>query len=101
MSMQAASSTGDQIATLQSVATQALASSINDTATTVASIPDFTPYLDPLDSPAAAYADLPTPKSKVLTDAEASITDLLDKISSVRGCAVCLLGLTLLVMCRP
>ena len=49
----------------------------------MASIPDFTPYLDPLDAPAAAYADLPTPKSQVLTDAEASVTDLLDSITSV------------------
>lgn len=60
---------------------QALSDSINATATTVSGIPDFSPYLDGLDPAANAYAALPTPKSQVLTDAEASITDLVDKIS--------------------
>jgi len=61
---------------------QALSDSINATATTVSGIPDFSPYLDGLDPAANAYAALPTPKSRVLTDAEASITDLVDNISN-------------------
>lgn len=62
---------------------QALASSINDTANTVAGLPDFAPYLSALDAPASACAALPPPKSKVLTDAEDAITSLIENISSV------------------
>lgn len=55
---------------------------INATKNSVDLIPDFTPYLSALDPAAEAYAGLPSPKSKVLVDARATIEDVVGTITS-------------------